>query len=61
VKAIATKSDVAKEDDVKATVDLAVKEFGRLDIMVRMSNLQVTTDLPTQVNHSFSSTMRVNI
>jgi NAD(P)-dependent dehydrogenase (short-subunit alcohol dehydrogenase family) len=29
-----TKADVGKEADVKAAVDLAVKEFGRLDIMV---------------------------
>lgn len=35
VRALATKADVGKEDDVKAAVDLARKEFGRLDIMVR--------------------------
>jgi NAD(P)-dependent dehydrogenase (short-subunit alcohol dehydrogenase family) len=34
VKAIATKADVAKEEEVKSAVDLAVKELGRLDIMV---------------------------
>lgn len=34
VKAIATRADVGKEADVKAAVDLAVKEFGRLDVMV---------------------------
>ncbi|KAJ6510094.1 hypothetical protein C8R47DRAFT_964993 [Mycena vitilis] len=38
VKALATKADVGKESDVKAAVDLAVKEFGRLDIMVRRFN-----------------------
>ena len=41
VKALATKADVGKEDDVKAAVDLAIKEFGRLDVMVRRS-LQTT-------------------
>ena len=35
VKAIATKADVGKEDDIKAAVDKAVSEFGRLDVMVR--------------------------
>ncbi len=35
VKAIAVKADVGKEADVKAAVDKAVKEFGRLDVMVR--------------------------
>lgn len=36
IKAIATKTDVGKEADVKAAVDLAVKELGRLDVMVRI-------------------------
>jgi NAD(P)-dependent dehydrogenase (short-subunit alcohol dehydrogenase family) len=34
VRAIPIKTDVGQEEAVKATVDLAVKEFGRLDIMV---------------------------
>lgn len=33
-KALATKADVGKEADVKAAVEKAVKEFGRLDVMV---------------------------
>ena len=36
VKAIATKADVGVEGEIKDAVDLAVKEFGRLDIMVRV-------------------------
>lgn len=35
VKAVAQKADVGKEADIKAAVDTAVKEFGRLDVMVR--------------------------
>ena len=34
VKAIAIKTDVGKESDVKSAVEQAVKTFGRLDIMV---------------------------
>lgn len=34
VKAIASKTDVGVEKEIKDAVDLAVKEFGRLDIMV---------------------------
>lgn len=34
VKAIAIKTDVGSEADVKAAVERAVKEFGRLDVMV---------------------------
>ena len=36
VKAIALKTDVSKEADIKVAVDKAVQEFGRLDIMVRI-------------------------
>lgn len=36
-RAIATRADVGKEADIKAAVDLAVKEFGRLDIIVRVT------------------------
>ena len=36
VKAIATKTDVGVEGEIKDAVDLAVKEFGRLDIMVSL-------------------------
>ena len=34
-KAIAVKADVGKEQDVKAIVDKAVSEFGRIDVIVR--------------------------
>ena len=34
IKALAFKADVSKEDEVKAAVDKAVAEFGRLDVMV---------------------------
>lgn len=39
VKAVATKADVGKEADVKAAVDLAIGEFGRLDVMVRLLSI----------------------
>lgn len=29
------KADVGKEEDIKAAVDKAVQEFGRLDVIVR--------------------------
>lgn len=37
VKALAIKADVSNEAQVKAVVDLAVSEFGRLDVMVSLS------------------------
>lgn len=33
-KVLAFKTDVGEENDIKAAVDKAVKEFGRLDVMV---------------------------
>jgi NAD(P)-dependent dehydrogenase (short-subunit alcohol dehydrogenase family) len=41
VKAVAVKTDVGVEKEVKEAVDLAVKEFGRLDIMVRDSPVSI--------------------
>jgi NAD(P)-dependent dehydrogenase (short-subunit alcohol dehydrogenase family) len=33
-KVLAISADVGREADVKAAVDTAIKEFGRLDVMV---------------------------
>ncbi len=57
VRAIATKADVGKEEDVKATVDLAIKEFGRLDVMVKC--LVVVMPINDQTESKISSTMPV--
>ncbi|KAI6047068.1 hypothetical protein EDC04DRAFT_2621572 [Pisolithus marmoratus] len=35
IKVLAFRADVGQEADIKAAVDLAVAEFGRLDVMVR--------------------------
>ncbi|KIL68246.1 hypothetical protein M378DRAFT_191234 [Amanita muscaria Koide BX008] len=44
VRAIPTSTDVGKEDDVKAVVDLAVKEFGRLDVMFNNAGIMHPAD-----------------
>jgi hypothetical protein len=36
VKAVVAKADVGVEKEIKDAVDLAVREFGRLDVMVRL-------------------------
>ena len=44
VKAVATKVDVGVEEEIKDAVSLAVKEFGRLDIMVRDPRSSLAAD-----------------
>jgi NAD(P)-dependent dehydrogenase (short-subunit alcohol dehydrogenase family) len=55
VKALAAKGDVGQEADVKAAVEKAVKEFGRLDVMVRTLPLRLAIPLTAH----FSLTMLV--
>lgn len=44
VKTIAIKCDVSKEAEVEACVSLAVKELGRLDIMVSLSSIVLNNE-----------------
>ncbi|KAG8218824.1 hypothetical protein J3R82DRAFT_4502 [Butyriboletus roseoflavus] len=44
VKVLAVKADVANEQDIKSAVELAVKEFGRLDIMFNNAGIMHPDD-----------------
>ncbi|TFK56144.1 short-chain dehydrogenase [Heliocybe sulcata] len=63
IKAIATKADVGKEDDIKAAVDKAVKEFGRLDVMFNNAGIMHPADdnaLNTE-ERIWDLTMQINL
>ncbi|KAF8631125.1 hypothetical protein AX15_002472 [Amanita polypyramis BW_CC] len=63
VRAIPIRTDVSKEQDVKATVDLVVKEFGRLDVMFNNAGIMHPADdnaLNTE-EKIWDLTMQVNV
>jgi len=63
VKALATKADVGKEADIKAAVEKAVKEFGRLDIMFNNAGIMHPEDdnaLNTE-ERIWDLTMQINL
>ncbi|KAF9534953.1 hypothetical protein CPB83DRAFT_843222 [Crepidotus variabilis] len=63
VRAVAAKADVGKEADIKASVDLAVKEFGRLDVMFNNAGIMHPEDdnaLNTE-ERIWDLTMQINL
>ncbi|ETW84267.1 hypothetical protein HETIRDRAFT_425696 [Heterobasidion irregulare TC 32-1] len=63
VKAIAAKADVGKEADIKAAVDKAVKEFGRLDVIFNNAGIMHPADdnaLNTE-ERIWDLTMQINV
>ncbi|KAK0453833.1 hypothetical protein EV421DRAFT_714696 [Armillaria borealis] len=62
-KVVTLKTDVSKEEDIKAAVDKAVKEFGRLDVMFNNAGIMHPADdnaLNTE-ERIWDLTMQINL
>ena len=60
-KAIAAKADVSKREDVEAVVAQAVKEFGRLDILINNAGITRDTSLLKMEPHQWDQVIAVNL
>jgi 3-oxoacyl-[acyl-carrier protein] reductase len=60
-KAIAVQADVAKADQAQALVDAAIKEFGRLDVLVNNSGVYEFASLDATTEELYRRTFDVNV
>lgn len=60
-KAIAVQADVAKADQAQALVDAAIKEFGRLDVLVNNSGVYEFASLDATTEALYRRTFDVNV
>ena len=56
---IYTQADVTKEDDIKATLDLAVKEFGKLDILFNNAGGPTYGNIETVTQDNFTDGLQL--
>jgi glucose 1-dehydrogenase len=60
-KALGVHADVSKIDDVQKLVDTAVKEFGRLDVMVNNAGVETRTSILDTTEKQYEFVMNVNL
>ncbi|MBL4933236.1 MULTISPECIES: SDR family NAD(P)-dependent oxidoreductase [Clostridium] len=61
VKAISIKCDVTKEDEVKAAIETAVIEFGRIDILLNNAGIAVRGGVDTLSEEDWNRSMDTNV
>jgi NAD(P)-dependent dehydrogenase (short-subunit alcohol dehydrogenase family) len=59
-RAVAAAVDVARSDEVRAAVELAVREFGRLDVLFANAGIGYTGDLLATTDADWDRVMGVN-
>lgn len=60
-KAIAVQADVSKADQAQGLVDAAIKEFGRLDVLVNNSGIYEFASLDAMTEELYRRTFDVNV
>jgi len=60
-KAVAVRGDVSKQADAQAIVDAAIKEFGRLDILVNNSGVYEFAPIEDITEESFHKHFNINV
>jgi glucose 1-dehydrogenase len=60
-RAIGVKADVSKVGDLKKLVAAAVKEFGRLDIMVNNAGIETRTGILDSTEKDYDKVMAINL
>ncbi|MFL6287700.1 MAG: SDR family NAD(P)-dependent oxidoreductase, partial [Actinomycetes bacterium] len=60
-RAIGLAADVSKVEDLQQLVDAAVKEFGRLDIMVNNAGVDTRTSVLDTTEEQYEFVMNVNL
>lgn len=61
LKSIGVRADVSKVADLQMLVDTAVKEFGRLDIMVNNAGIETRTSILDTTEAQYSKVLDVNL
>ena len=60
-KAIGVDADVSKVEDLQRLVDAAVKEFGRLDIMVNNAGVETRTSILDTTEAQYEKVLEINL
>jgi glucose 1-dehydrogenase len=60
-KAIGVDADVSKVEDLQRLVDAAVKEFGRLDVMVNNAGVETRTSILDTSEAQYEKVMEINL